>query len=253
MFPISFAQRSKSIYNQVLQYGLTSYVTASSSPWRNINVRMNSNLNSSVHTDKPLALILPWLGATKKGVSKYASLYENNGIDVMVHHAKISDFLWPRKGLNSSLLLLENLKYEVKKADEEKGRPIIIHSFSLGCYFYALMMMQMLKHSESYDILWKGIVGQVIDSPVVGSLNEMAYGVSKMTFPNSALLSSTVKNICMLFFALTQKHTVKYYDESIRVFHKAAPASTYLILSCRNDPMLIPKVTSVDAGLPKSI
>jgi Eukaryotic protein of unknown function (DUF829) len=48
--------------------------------------------------DKPLVVILSWLNARQKHLSKYAQLYLDQGFDVLITQISPWQLLWPVKG-----------------------------------------------------------------------------------------------------------------------------------------------------------
>ena len=61
---------------------------------------------------------------------------------------------------------------------ENNHKIVICHSMSVGCYFYSLIMINALKNPLTFNKFIRNINGQIIESPVLGSLNEMALSVS---------------------------------------------------------------------------
>lgn len=195
--------------------------------------------NSVTHEQaKGIVLILPWLKAPKTAIKKYEELYARQGFEPLTYQANLKDFIFPKSGLESSLITL-NYILEILAKSDEKQTKIVVHSSSVGCYFYALLLWQMKRNPDTYAVVKNAIVAQVCDSPVIGTLNEMAYGVGKMLSPKSDLVSRFYHSICMLYFGWA-KDTVSLYDELILTFKHDAPAVPSLICSAENDPMRIP-------------
>ena len=48
--------------------------------------------------ERPLAVMLPWLGATSKGISKYANFYLSQGFNVLVGTLTPRQLLLPENG-----------------------------------------------------------------------------------------------------------------------------------------------------------
>nr|XP_039252597.1 uncharacterized protein LOC120329870 [Styela clava] len=210
----------------------------SSQPIHRFDAKGGSRINN---TTSPLVVIMPWLGATNAGINKYKNLYSKFGFETLIHYASLKDFLWPKSGLQSSMMFLRKLENILTLGNEKTNRNIIVHSFSIGCYFYSLMLMQMESHPVLQNKILHNISVQIMDSPVVGTLNQMAIGVGNMMSQNSASLASIYKHICMCYFALTKQHTVKYYNEAIEIIKFRAPKVPSLMMSSKKDPMLIPE------------
>jgi hypothetical protein len=58
---------------------------------------MNFRLNQ-FSDDKPLVVILSWLNAKPKHLMKYASIYLEQGFDVLITQITPWQLLWPAKG-----------------------------------------------------------------------------------------------------------------------------------------------------------
>ena len=54
--------------------------------------------------DKPLLLMLPWLGAKHSQVKKYATLYLDQGFDVILGSIAEWQVLWPTRGSHVSFI-----------------------------------------------------------------------------------------------------------------------------------------------------
>lgn len=185
---------------------------------------------------KPLVLLFPFLGAPSAVVQKYASMYENNGCNVLSFPIELKEFLWPKSGLKNSHLLLDKLEKRVAVSNEQ----IIVHSMSIGCYFYALMMCNMNENPDKFANIRSNIVGQVVDSPVVGTLNEMAIGVSKMV-TSAATARSLFYSLCRFYFMVTKPYTVNYFNKAIEVFKNHSPIAPSVILKADHDEMALPE------------
>lgn len=84
---------------------------------------------------------------------------------------KVQQFLWPRWGLEHGKKLLELLESE-----RFVSRPLLVHAFSIGGYTFAQLLIHVSQNTEKYQSLTKRIKGQIYDSLVVGSVENMAIG-----------------------------------------------------------------------------
>ncbi|MEQ2165440.1 hypothetical protein GOODEAATRI_016899, partial [Goodea atripinnis] len=103
---------------------------------------------------KPLMLMLPWLGSRPQAVAKYCEIYFRSGFDVLVVESEI-----------------EPLKY----------RPLLIHAFSIGGYTFGQLLVHISRDQQQYQAVTNRIKGQVYDSLVIGSLEHMATGNPNVT------------------------------------------------------------------------
>lgn len=197
-----------------------------------LSCRSNSASNRS---QAPVVILLPWLGASKGGLNKYRQFYAKFGYDVVVKKAEMKDFLWPKTGQISSYNFMEKISNNFSQ------RKILIHSFSIGCYFFSLMTLH-INNDATFQKIQDNVIGQIIDSPVIGSLNEMAFGVSKMT-TNNKLVQAFLRQSCMAYFAATKPFTVKLYNECIDEITSRPLKVPSLFLSDLTDPMLQEKVS----------
>ena len=197
---------------------------------------LNGKMGCSVEQSKPLVLLFPFLGASTNVIKKYASIYEKNGCNVLSFPIQLKEFLWPKLGLKNSYLLLTNLERRISASNEQ----IIVHSMSIGCYFYALMMCVMKENPQKFSKIRSNICGQIVDSPVVGTLNEMAIGVSKMVTSADAA-RSLFYGLCQFYFMFSKPYTVDYFNESIEVFKHNSPTAPSLLLKADKDEMALPE------------
>lgn len=102
---------------------------------------------------------------------------------------KVQQFLWPRWGLEHGKKLLELLESE-----RFVSRPLLIHAFSIGGYTFAQLLIHVSQDTQKYQLLTKRIKGQVYDSLVVGSVENMAIGKFSIyiIYPSHSLLISVI-------------------------------------------------------------
>ncbi|KAM9853923.1 transmembrane protein 53 isoform 1-T2 [Aulostomus maculatus] len=178
---------------------------------------------------KPLTLILPWLGSRPQAVAKYCEIYLRTGFDVLVVESEVTDFLWPRWGLERGRRLLDLLHSE-----RFVSRPLLVHAFSIGGYTFSQLLVHVSQDKEKYQELTRRIKGQVFDSLVVGSLETMATGVGKTVFPRWETL---VKQVSLMYFNTFKSQTVDYYEKGIDAFYNSPITSPALFFYCENDPL----------------
>lgn len=87
----------------------------------------------------------------------------------------MQQFLWPRWGLEHGKNLLELLESE-----RFVSRPLLVHAFSIGGYTFAQLLVHVSQDTQKYQSLTKRIKGQIYDSLVIGSVENMAIGEFKM-------------------------------------------------------------------------
>ncbi|XP_062860907.1 uncharacterized protein si:dkey-5i3.5 isoform X2 [Trichomycterus rosablanca] len=183
---------------------------------------------------KPLLLLLPWLGSRPRAHNKYCEIYLRAGFDILVVESKVTEFLWPRWGLEHGAQVLQLLESE-----RFSQRPLLVHAFSIGGYTFAQVLINMSKDAQRYQGLKNRFRGQIYDSLVIGSLERMAVGVSKTLFPR---FESLVKRGSLLYFHIFKRQTVDYFNRGIDMFWDTPLTASALFFFCENDALCDPEV-----------
>uniref|UniRef100_A0A672MD48 Si:dkey-5i3.5 n=1 Tax=Sinocyclocheilus grahami TaxID=75366 RepID=A0A672MD48_SINGR len=149
---------------------------------------------SPVHP-KPILLMLPWLGSRPQAIAKYCDIYFRTGFDVLIVESAVSQFLWPRWGLEYGGHVLELLESECFSQ-----RPLLVHAFSIGGYTFGQVLVHVAKDTQRYQGLTNRIRGHIYDSLVMGSLEHMANGtyrdnnsVNVLEWPRQSLSLNPIK------------------------------------------------------------
>ncbi|KAJ8401421.1 hypothetical protein AAFF_G00386520 [Aldrovandia affinis] len=178
---------------------------------------------------KPLLLLFPWLASSPQALSKYWEIYFRAGFDVLVVETEISQFLWPRWGLDYGAKVLE-----VLQDNRFVSRPLLVHAFSIGGYTFTNLLVHISRDPQRYQGLIKHIKGQVYDSLVYGSLEHMAIGLGKTMFPQCEGL---VRQLSLLYFRMFKRQTVNYFTKGIDVFRNSPVMAPALFFFCENDAL----------------
>lgn len=132
--------------------------------------------NPATGVNKPLVLLFQWLYAKPSDVKKYCALYHDIGLDVLAVRGKISHFLWLPEGVKLAAELFCYLK-EFRPPDEK----ILIHASSLGAYNYTIALMATEDEaSKEYQNFRERVVGQIFDSVVIGTYEDMSEGIAEV-------------------------------------------------------------------------
>ncbi|KAK0143359.1 Transmembrane protein 53-A [Merluccius polli] len=215
----------RGVITQSLCKNITLYLNqAGLSPASN-NTRTPADL---LHT-RPLLLMLPWLGSRPQAVDKYCERYFSSGFDVLMVQSNVTDFLWPRWGLENAERLLGLLH-----SDRFVSRPLLVHAFSIGCYTFSQILVHVSQDPDKYKAFTSRIKGHVYDSAVVGSIDKMADGVGKTVFPR---FERVVKQASLLYFSTFKHQTVDHFNRSIDVFRNTPICAPVLFFFCENDPL----------------
>ncbi|KAG7455761.1 hypothetical protein MATL_G00244400 [Megalops atlanticus] len=97
---------------------------------------------------RPLLLLLPWLGCRPQALAKYCELYFRTGFDVLVVESEVSQFLWPRWGLEYGAKLVE-----VLRSDRFAQRPLLVHAFSIGGYTFTQLLIHVSRDPQRHQDL----------------------------------------------------------------------------------------------------
>ncbi|XP_062404322.1 transmembrane protein 53-B [Sardina pilchardus] len=178
---------------------------------------------------RPLLLLLPWLGSRPQATAKYCDIYFRTGFDVLMVESEVSQFLWPRWGLEYGARVLD-----VLESERFSHRPVLVHAFSIGGYTFGQLMVHIARDRQRYQGLSQRICGHIYDSLVMGSLERMATGLGKNVFPR---FEGLVKRLSMLYFRTFKQQTVDYFTHAIDVFWNSPVTAPALFFYCENDSL----------------
>ncbi|XP_048024211.1 transmembrane protein 53 isoform X2 [Megalobrama amblycephala] len=178
---------------------------------------------------KPILLLLPWLGSRPQAIAKYCEIYFSTGFDVLVVESEVSQFLWPRWGLEYGGRLLELLESE-----RFSQRPLLVHALSIGGYTFSQVLVHVAKDTQRYQGLTNRIRGHIYDSLVMGSLEHMATGLGKTMFPR---MEGLVRTASLLYFRVFKHQTVDYFNQAISIFWNTPVNAPALFFFSENDAL----------------
>ena len=190
-------------------------------------------LESRPGSDRPLVLLFDWLFAKPTALKKYCELYHKKEMDVLVINGKLRHFLWPPTGIK----LAEHVLDYILNGRSGKDT-FLVHAFSIGAYVYTLMMIQ-ASHDEKFRPFRDRVLGQVLDSIVIGSYDNMSSGIASTFTANKTLKNSTLF-LMNLYYNSTRKHTRDRYDEFVAHFIHSPIQVPTLVFYALNDPMSDP-------------
>ncbi|XP_067944175.1 transmembrane protein 53-like isoform X2 [Watersipora subatra] len=185
----------------------------------------------------PLVLFLPWLGAQKKHIDKYADFYHDRSYDVLVTPSiRARDFLFPQKSFNLAKCLVDELR---KQPYAE--RPLIFHSWSVGSYILAVIYFFIKTSPKEYADISERVIGCVADSITIGSTSRMCTGIAENFAKGRPLFKLVITQTLAAYFYLTHSSTVKVYEEFVDAFQTPPlPHTPLLYFYSLNDPMSDP-------------
>lgn len=183
---------------------------------------------------RPTVVFLPWMNATQAHANRYRELYAVRGFNVLTVWGSLSYFLWPQWAMPLATELADYLETQTRG-------PLVVHSMSVGAYLYAVTLALIADNPDKYGSLVSRVKGHVYDSIVIGTLEEMARGVSIIVAPKSAMLQQAIRRTCLLYFAATKQHTVVPYNRFIDVTHNSPFKTPKLCFHSRNDVLCLPE------------
>lgn len=190
----------------------------------------------------PVVVILSWMGAQKKHLSKYKTFYESKGYEV---HCVLNDLktaMFPPASRAQAQRIADFI------AGQPADRPVLIHAFSIGTGIYGLLLDSLRHEKEQLDQFRKKVVGVVFDSgPAPIFPNDVAKGLNTV-FP---VVSKAIwEPIVTAFFSVTRAR--KWYGQSedaLRKFQFPAPQLYFF----SGDDQVIPNIqTAVEEFIEKN-
>ncbi|CAO1363201.1 unnamed protein product [Diamesa serratosioi] len=192
------------------------------------------------HGNRPLALILPFLGAKQNHLIKYANIYHSQGFDVVVGHIAPWNVLVPAytaQPVASGIVkfLLNNDYYE----------KIFLHGFSVGAYLYGECILHMLKDMKKHQNIIDRVQGEIWDS--LTNFHEIAVGLSRAIFEHP-ILQKCLESYLLFHLKTFTSLTTDHLKTAGETFHqtKNVHAPSLFFLS-RSD------IVSCEPGIRRSI
>ena len=184
---------------------ISASLTLAQTPDKGLNTQDNN----------PLVLFFPWLGATSGAIDKYCELYHKKGWDVLIVNATAKHFLWPP---NAKVITKDVLDYVMSKSVQDERTDFIVHSMSIGAFIYTVLFVELQNQPGKYKEFQNKLRGQIFDSIVIGGLKHMGKGVAA-SITSNPLGDFSIRGLISMYLAVTRKHTVNYYDYTVKFFH----------------------------------
>ncbi|KAI8440782.1 hypothetical protein MSG28_009110 [Choristoneura fumiferana] len=135
---------------------------------------------------RPLCVMINWLLARQKHVRKYATLYLEQGFDVLSVSCTPWQLMWPVKG--SQLVAGDVLKFMTVN---DTYSSLCVHGFSVAGYLWGEVCVHALKDPKTYQPVLDRVAAQVWDS--AADISEISIGVPKAVFPKNQIMQKTLK------------------------------------------------------------
>uniref|UniRef100_A0A2A4JBY1 Transmembrane protein 53 n=1 Tax=Heliothis virescens TaxID=7102 RepID=A0A2A4JBY1_HELVI len=180
--------------------------------------------------DKPICVMINWLLARQKHVMKYATLYLEQGFDVVSVSCTPWQLMWPMKG--SQLVAEDLIKF---MAMNENEHPLVVHGFSVAGYMWGEVCVHVMKNKELYMPVMDRVVAQVWDS--AADISELAIGVPAAVFPKNQIMQKTLRAYMEYHMKTFHEVATSHYIRSSQLFHTNLCHAPALFLLSRSDPV----------------
>ena len=193
------------------------------------------------HGNRPLVLMLPFLGAKQTHLDKFSKIHLDLGYDVLIPSVDAFRYMFPGKFIHC--IAEDIVKFLSNNDYYEK---LFIHGFSAGAFLWGICIMKIMKDLPKYQSLIDRIQAEAWDS--LTNIHEVAYGISKTIFPTNDFMQKAVEKTLLLHLSTFYKSAGIHYKHSSDAFHhtKNVHAPSLVFLS-KTD------IVSGEAGIRRSI
>eukprot|EP00051_Salpingoeca_urceolata_P007845 m.101068 g.101068 ORF g.101068 m.101068 type:complete len:393 (-) comp15436_c0_seq2:184-1362(-) len=179
------------------------------------------------HLEKPLVVMIGWLGAKDRHLRRYRDWYLNRHMDVLQLLTPADYVINTDKGRALTKHLVD-----VLYTGPHKTRPIVIHGFSVGGFLHALTTGELLKHAGAAE----RIRCQLFDSPV--DVQGLPHGVS-VSLTDNLFLRKVIRKMLGAFLVLAKKRVADYHIASV-LFHANPLRTPSHVFYSSGDPIACP-------------
>ncbi|KPI98262.1 PREDICTED: uncharacterized protein LOC106120768 [Papilio xuthus] len=180
--------------------------------------------------NRPICVMINWLLARQKHVLKYASLYLEQGFDVVSVSCTPWQLMWPMKG---SQLVAGDLMRLLSANESEQ--PLVVHGFSVGGYLWGEVCAQVMSNKDLYQPVLDRVTAQVWDS--AADITEITIGVPIAVFPKNKIMQKTLKAYMEYHMKTFHDVATTHYIRSSQLFHTNLCRAPALFLLSRSDPV----------------
>mmetsp|Transcript_1306 Transcript_1306/g.2156 ORF Transcript_1306/g.2156 Transcript_1306/m.2156 type:complete len:438 (+) Transcript_1306:236-1549(+) len=117
-----------------------------------------SENDALIDSEKPVVVLLSWMGARKKHLDRFANHYREMGYDVVMYFNSMGTALVPSMSEEQAARVLKFIQ------KQPEGRPVIVHAFSIGTGIYGLLLNRVQQDVKTLEKLKNNIVGVIFDS-----------------------------------------------------------------------------------------
>ncbi|XP_028157200.1 uncharacterized protein LOC114350556 isoform X3 [Ostrinia furnacalis] len=180
--------------------------------------------------NKPVCVMINWLLARQKHVMKYATLYLEQGFDVVSVSCTPWQLMWPQKG--SQLVAEDLIKF---MAANENDQPMVIHGFSVGGYMMGEVFVRVMRNKALYQPVLDRVSAQIWDS--AADISELTIGVPAAVFPKNKIMQKTLRAYMEYHLRTFHDAATTHYIRSSQMFHSTLCHAPALFLLSRSDPV----------------
>ncbi|XP_055532292.1 transmembrane protein 53-A-like isoform X1 [Wyeomyia smithii] len=180
--------------------------------------------------DKPTVLMFAWLNAKQKHLAKYASLYTDQGFEVVVTQLTPWQLMWPVKG--SQLVAADIVKF-LKNNEFRNG--LVFHGFSVGGYLWGECLVHIVRDLQNYQIVLDRVKGQIWDS--AADITEIPEGVPRALFPRNPTLRNALKKYMIYHMKAFHEPATSHYIRSSQMFHTNLLRCPAIFFVSKTDPV----------------
>ena len=164
------------------------------------------------HGNRPLALILPFLGAQQKHLIKFANIYHSQGFDVVVGQIASWNMLVP--AFKTQPVAVDIVKFLHNNDYYDK---IFVHGFSVGAYMYGECILHMLKDMQKHQSIIDRVQGEIWDS--LTNFHEIAIGISRALFEHNPILQKGLESYLLFHLRTFKSLTTNHLKLAGETFH----------------------------------
>lgn len=178
------------------------------------------------HGNRPLVLMLPFLGAKQTHLDKFSKIHLDLGYDVLIPKIDAFRYMFPGKFIH--FIAEDIVKFLSNNNYYEK---MLIHGFSAGAFLWGICIMKMIQDLSKYQGTIDRIQGELWDS--LTNTHEVAFGISKTIFPTNDFMQKALEKTLLLHLSTFYKSAGIHYENSSNVFQntKSVHAPTLIIMS----------------------
>lgn len=118
--------------------------------------------------------------------------------------------------------------------EDNRERPIFVHSFSVGGYLYAEILQKMIAAEKTKGELTGRVIGQIYDSVV--DLDKVAFGIANALFSQKILQKSVERSI-EAYLAMMYRPATQHYTRASRLFYHNPVKAPSLFFYSYADPV----------------